>query len=127
MKTNSKQRSVRIISEIHPQHHGSMSEIKRMVLQSKIGGADAVKVQLYSSKNIWGDESRDYISITKPELKEIEPCEQWAGLRPGIKNNIPLIKIDSFHKNIYINSGHYRYGITMAPKSADEILKLIQV
>ena len=60
-----------------------------------------------------------------PELKEIEPYEQWAGLRPGIKNNIPLIKMDMFHKNIYINSGHYRYGITMAPKSADEILKLI--
>jgi len=60
-----------------------------------------------------------------PELKELEPYEQWAGLRPGIKNNIPLIKMDKFHKNIYINSGHYRYGITMAPKSADEILKLI--
>ena len=60
-----------------------------------------------------------------PELKELEPYEQWAGLRPGIKNNSPLIKIDKFHKNIYINSGHYRYGITMAPKSADEILKLI--
>jgi len=62
-----------------------------------------------------------------PELKEFEPYEQWAGLRPGVKNNIPLIKRDSIHKNIYINSGHYRYGITMAPKSADEILKLIQV
>ena len=60
-----------------------------------------------------------------PELKELEPYEQWAGLRPGIKNNIPLIKMDKLHKNIYINSGHYRYGITMAPKSADEILKLI--
>ena len=65
-------------------------------------------------------------SIIGPELKEIEPYEQWAGLRPGVKNNIPLIQKDSIHKNIYINSGHYRYGITMAPKSADEILKLIQ-
>ena len=60
-----------------------------------------------------------------PELKDLEPYEQWAGLRPGIKKNIPLIKKDKFYKNIYINSGHYRYGITMAPKSADEILKLI--
>ena len=60
-----------------------------------------------------------------PELKDLEPYEQWAGLRPGIKKNIPLIKMDKFYKNIYINSGHYRYGITMAPKSADEILKLI--
>ena len=60
-----------------------------------------------------------------PELKEFEPNEQWAGLRPGIKNNIPLIRMDKFYKNIYFNSGHYRYGITMAPKSADEVLKII--
>lgn len=80
MKTNKNQRSVKIISEIHPQHHGSMSEIKRMILQSKIGGADAVKVQLYSSKNIWGDESRDYISITKAELKEIDEYCKVVGI-----------------------------------------------
>ena len=43
---------VTIISEIHPQHHGSMDELKRMVLQSKIGGANFVKVQLYSSKKL---------------------------------------------------------------------------
>lgn len=77
MKNNPKQRLVKIISEIHPQHHGSMSELKRMVLQSKLGGADAVKLQLYSSKKIWGDNSRDYISITKSELKEINNyCKQ---------------------------------------------------
>ncbi len=80
MKTNTNQRSVRIISEIHPQHHGSMTEVKRMILQSKIGGADAVKVQLYSSKNIWGDESRNYISITKPELKEIDQYCKIIGI-----------------------------------------------
>jgi len=27
---------------------------------------------------------------------------------------------------VYINSGHYRYGLTMAPKSANEVLKLIE-
>ena len=62
-----------------------------------------------------------------PDLKKFAPDEQWAGLRPGVKNNIPLIKRDSRHKNIYINSGHYRYGITMASKSADEVLKLIEI
>ena len=61
-----------------------------------------------------------------PELRELEPCNQWAGLRPGAKENIPFIKQDNFYKNVYINSGHYRYGLTMAPKSADEILKLIE-
>ena len=53
MKTNKLQRSVKIISEIHPQFMGSMNELKRMILQSKLGGADYVKVQLYSSKKLF--------------------------------------------------------------------------
>ena len=61
-----------------------------------------------------------------PELSELEPCNQWSGLRPGVEENIPFIKQDNFFKNVYINSGHYRYGLTMAPKSANEIVKLIE-
>ena len=61
-----------------------------------------------------------------PELSALDPCNQWAGLRPGAKENIPFIKQDNFYKNVYINSGHYRYGLTMAPKSADELLQLIE-
>lgn len=71
MKKNKEQRDVTIISEIAPQHMGSMSEIKRMILQSKIGGADIVKLQLYSSENLWGDKKRLYLDTTKDELKEI--------------------------------------------------------
>ena len=42
---------VKIIAEVHPQHHGDMDKLKRMVLQCKIGGADYVKVQVYNSEN----------------------------------------------------------------------------
>ena len=72
MKTNKNQRDVVIISEIAPQHMGSMDEIKRMILQSKIGGADIVKLQLYSSEKLWGDKQRLYLDTTKEELKEIQ-------------------------------------------------------
>ena len=34
-----------IISEIFPQHGGSLEVAEQMILQSKMGGADAVKVQ----------------------------------------------------------------------------------
>lgn len=71
MKKNKEQRDVTIISEIAPQHMGSMSEIKRMILQSKIGGADIIKLQLYSSEKLWGDKKRIYLDTTKDELKEI--------------------------------------------------------
>ena len=35
METNLIQRNVKIISEIHPQFIGSISELKRMILQCK--------------------------------------------------------------------------------------------
>ena len=42
-----------------------------MIIQSKIGGADIVKLQLYDSKKLWGDTKRSYLDITKDELFEI--------------------------------------------------------
>lgn len=61
----------KIIAEIHPQHHGSMNEIKRMILQCKINGADIVKVQLYDSKKLFDNDERNYLEITKNELTDI--------------------------------------------------------
>ena len=80
MKTNKLQRDVTIISEIHPQHYGSISEIKRMIIQSKIGGADIVKLQLYDSKKLWGDTKRSYLDITKDELFEINEFCKFQGI-----------------------------------------------
>ncbi len=71
MKANIEQRQVLIISEIAPQHMGSMSEVKRMILQSKIGGADVIKIQLYNSEKLWGDKKRLYLDTSIDELKEI--------------------------------------------------------
>ena len=71
MKTNSEQRRVKIISEIHPQHLGSIAEIKRMILQCKIGGADFVKLQLYSSKKLFNNNDRLYLEFSKKEFLEI--------------------------------------------------------
>ena len=71
MFENSNQRNIKIISEIHPQHHGSMNEIKRMILQNKIGGADYVKVQLYNSQELFNNKDREYLDISKEELFEI--------------------------------------------------------
>ena len=80
MKTNKNQRDVEIISEIHPQHYGSINEIKRMIIQSKIGGADIVKVQLYDSKKLWGDSKRLYLDISKDELAEINEFCKLQGI-----------------------------------------------
>ena len=65
-------KKVKIISEIHPQHHGSIHELKRMVLQSKIAGADFVKLQLYDSFKLFGNNERKYLEINEKELEDIK-------------------------------------------------------
>ena len=80
MKLNKNQRSLVIISEIHPQFLGSISELKRMILQSKIGGADYVKVQLYSSQKLFNNSDREYLEISRKELKEIKSFSDSHGI-----------------------------------------------
>ena len=70
----------KIIAEIHPQHHGSMDEIKRIILQCKLGGADFVKIQLYSSFGLFGNRDRDYLEVSKKELTEIKRYCDLVGI-----------------------------------------------
>lgn len=53
-----------------------------------------------------------------PALTEEILAGHWAGLRPGSPDNIPVIDRHPHITNLYLNSGHYRYGVTMAPGSA---------
>ena len=53
-----------------------------------------------------------------PALRGMPLIQQWSGLRPGSPHNIPTIGQHPRLKNLYINSGHFRYGVTMAPASA---------
>ncbi|MDD5242209.1 MAG: glycine oxidase ThiO [Sulfuricella sp.] len=61
-----------------------------------------------------------YTSATKllPPLAQAEFVKHWAGLRPGSPGNIPIIARHPQIENLYLNSGHFRYGVTMAPASA---------
>ena len=52
------------------------------------------------------------------QLKMQEPVRQWAGLRPGCPENIPVMGRHPHLENLWVSSGHFRYGVTMAPASA---------
>ena len=54
-----------------------------------------------------------------PMLHDMPLVKQWAGLRPASPRNIPTIGQHPLLNNLYINSGHFRYGVTMAPASAE--------
>lgn len=53
-----------------------------------------------------------------PELAEIPVKQQWAGLRPGAPQGIPFIGRVGQWDNLYVNAGHYRNGLVLAPASA---------
>ncbi|MEE4238984.1 MAG: glycine oxidase ThiO [Anderseniella sp.] len=61
-----------------------------------------------------------------PQLGEMQPLQHWAGLRPGSPDNIPVIDRHPDFDNVYVNTGHFRYGVTMAPASSELLADLIE-
>lgn len=61
-----------------------------------------------------------------PDLSELSLVRHWSGLRPGSPDNIPVIGQFPGYRNLYLNSGHFRYGVTMAPGSAMLLADLIE-
>ena len=60
-----------------------------------------------------------------PSLKHALIRKHWSGLRPGTPDNLPTIAAHPSIKNLYLNTGHFRYGLTMAPASAERVAALI--
>ena len=60
-----------------------------------------------------------------PFLNQTSVVAHWSGLRPGSPDNIPIMARHPTIENLYLNSGHFRYGVTMAPASAQFVANLI--
>ena len=60
-----------------------------------------------------------------PALADVQPVQHWAGLRPGSPDNLPIIDRHPDFENVFINAGHYRYGVTLAPASAELLVDLM--
>ena len=59
-----------------------------------------------------------------PGVYELPVLETWAGLRPGSRDNAPILGKTPV-KNLIYATGHYRNGILLTPITAYEIAKLI--
>jgi len=64
-------------------------------------------------------------AVLLPALRDMPVVKHWAGLRPGSPGNIPTIGRHPDFSNLYLNSGHFRYGVTMAPASVEVLLNEI--
>lgn len=60
-----------------------------------------------------------------PALRGQPVIKHWSGLRPGTPHNIPTIGRHPNIENLYLNTGHFRYGVTMAPECARRIAALL--
>ena len=60
-----------------------------------------------------------------PMLRRMPIGGHWAGLRPSSPSGIPYIGAHPGIAGLYVNAGHFRYGLTMAPASAHLITDLI--
>ncbi|MDC1209001.1 FAD-dependent oxidoreductase [Litorivicinus sp.] len=58
-----------------------------------------------------------------PSLKDVAIEAQWSGFRPGSPKGIPWIGPVS--ERLWVNSGHFRNGVVLAPASARLLADLI--
>lgn len=67
----------------------------------------------------------EFARQTLPELEAGDIVMQWAGLRPGSPGNVPCIGRHPQLENLYINAGHFRYGVTMAPAATELLVQIL--
>ncbi len=60
-----------------------------------------------------------------PELGNSRIEHHWAGLRPGSPDGIPYIGEHPEVRGLFVNTGHFRNGIVLAPASATLVVDLM--
>jgi glycine oxidase len=60
-----------------------------------------------------------------PGLADATPVAHWAGLRPGSPEGVPYIGPVPGHAGLWLNCGHYRNGLVLAPASCQLFVDLL--
>jgi glycine oxidase len=60
-----------------------------------------------------------------PALAEAVPVGHWGGLRPGSPEGIPFIGAVPGFEGLWLNCGHYRNGLVLAPASCQLLADLM--
>lgn len=67
-----------------------------------------------------------FVADVLPDVAALGPILHWSGLRPGSPGNVPIIARHPGLANVYANTGQFRYGVTLAPASAEHLADLIE-
>jgi glycine oxidase len=60
-----------------------------------------------------------------PKLADAKILEDWAGLRPGTPDNLPILGATDI-PGYYVATGHFRDGILLAPVTAQVMADVIE-
>lgn len=60
-----------------------------------------------------------------PALADADVVGHWAGLRPGSPEGVPFIGPVPGHDGLWLNCGHYRNGLVLAPASCQLLADLM--
>ncbi|WPC04403.1 glycine oxidase ThiO [Pseudomonas benzenivorans] len=60
-----------------------------------------------------------------PGLADAEVVGHWAGLRPGSPDGVPFIGEVPQYPGLWLNCGHYRNGLVLAPASCQLLVDLM--
>ncbi len=71
-------------------------------------------------------ELKSFATGLLPALKKSDIKKHWSGLRPQSITECPIISGVPEIQGLFINSGHFRNGLTLAPGSARLIRNLIE-
>lgn len=64
------------------------------------------------------DELQESAASILPALRNLKVQRHWAGLRPATPHELPYIGPHPSLRGLYLNTGHFRHGLTVAPASA---------
>jgi glycine oxidase len=67
---------------------------------------------------------RDAVAMV-PELRKAKILEDWAGLRPGTPDSLPILGATAT-PGYYVATGHFRDGILLAPVTARVMAQVIE-
>ncbi len=68
---------------------------------------------------------RDSAIALLPDLANMPVIGQWAGLRPGSPEGVPFIGEVPAYPGLWMNAGHYRNGLVLAPASCRLLVDLM--